>query len=229
MPFLPLDHTRSVLRQRQLQHDEALYEAVDVTMGKFGFAFKEPGAYRIEASYINLDGGAAAAVFQVYVRPPANFDDTSAVNELFNARVGRTLYVEGTRVMEDVNERLDWIRKRLGNSNPISQHLTTVRFKPLAKAGKIIAPLSNQVRVSKQDPERVVAELKSVVEHAETSSDTMGHIWYREVVDTYTQAALDAGQRQTARQAQENLLGLCKARNIVPAVVQEVEQHLKQL
>jgi hypothetical protein len=230
VPFLPLDHTRSVLKQRQLQNREALYESLDVTMGKFGFAFKEPGAYRLEACYLNLDGGTAAAVFQLYVRPPLHYDDNRTVNELFNARVGRTLYVEGTRVMEDVNDRLDWIRGRLGSSNPISQHLTTVRFKPLAKPGKIIAPLSNRVKIADQDPERVVAELKSVVtDNATTSSDTMGHIWYRQVVDTYTQAALDAGQPQTARKAQENLLDFCKAREIVPSVVQQVENRLRQL
>jgi hypothetical protein len=226
MPFLPLDHTRSMLQQSQLQSGKALYAALDLTMGKFGFAFKEPGAYRIEASYINLDGGTAAAIFQLYVRLPGHSDDISAVNEIFNARVGRTLYLEGTRVMEDVNDRLDWIRGRLGDSNPISQHLTTVRFKPLAKPGKIIAPLSNRVRISAHDPERVVAELGPVIIDR---ADTMGHIWYRQVVDTYTQAAVDSSKHGKAREAQENLLALCKARKIVPAVVREVENHLKQL
>jgi hypothetical protein len=100
----------------------------------------------------------------------------------------------------------------------------------LAKPGKVIAPFSNQVRVTEHNPDRVVAELKPVViDQTDVAADTMGHIWYRQIVDTYTQAALDAGRRNTARQAQENLLGLCKKRQIVPWVVQEVEARLQQL
>ena len=68
-PFLPVDHTRTIMLPHLLQpQGEALYHSVDMTMGSFGFPFKKPGAYRIEASYTNIDGGSAAAVMQVYVR-----------------------------------------------------------------------------------------------------------------------------------------------------------------
>jgi hypothetical protein len=67
---------------------------------------------------------------QLYLRAPASFDDKPVVNKLFNAGIGRALYVDGIRVMENVNGKLDWVRARLSAHRPISYHLTAVRYKP---------------------------------------------------------------------------------------------------
>ena len=228
-PFLPIDHTRTNLLPQQLGPGQATYHPLDLTMGQFGFPFKEPGAYRIEVSYTNIDGRTAAAVMQLYVRPPASFDDRPVVNELFNARIGRALYVDGTRVMEDVNDKLDWVRDRLGAQHPISYHLTTVRYKPMATPSKVVEPGSDQVRAYDPEPDRVVTELEPVIEQTEAAADTMGHMWYRNVVDTYTQTCVEVHQQTKARHAQEKLLGLFKERNVIPSVVEAVEKRMDEL
>jgi hypothetical protein len=234
-PYLPFDHTRTMLAARVLEPGkEALYQELDLTMGSFGFHFKEPGAYRIEASYTNIDGRTAAAVMQLYVRPPSNFDAVPIVHELFDARVGRTLYVEGTRVMEDVNDKLEWISRRLGQvvgeRNPISVHLETVRAKPMASVGKVIDPLSNRVREYQEDPDRVVERLEPVLgDRMEAAADTMGHIWYRDVVDTYTAAAERIKAVGKARKAQEQMLGLFEARGVLPSVCRAVAERVSAL
>ena len=238
-PFLPVDHTRTIMLPQVLEPGgEALYQSVDMTMGSFGFPFKKPGAYRIEASYRNIDGGAAAAVMQVYVRPPANYDVVPIVNELFNARLGLTMYVDGTRVMGDVNDRIDWVRKgldkELGEDNPVSAHLTTVRYKPLAQPCKIVEPTldssAKNLRVLDGEPDVFVEKVAPVlIAGSETAANTMGHIWYREVVDTFTQAAIEAGEQAKARQAQEQMVGLFKKRKVVQSVIDNAESRLSEI
>lgn len=237
-PFLPVDHTRTMMQPHVLQpKGEPLYQSVDMTMGSFGFPFKKPGAYRIEASYTNVDGGSAAAVMQVYVRPPANYGVVPIVNELFNARLGLAMYVEGTRVMGDVNDRIDWVRKGLneemGKNNPVSAHLTTVRFKPLAKPCKIIDPSlesSQNVRVLTEEPDVFVKNVAPIlIADSKTSADTMGHIWYSEVVNTFTEAALDAGEQTKATQAQEQMMERFKERNVIQSVIDNAENRLTEI
>ena len=129
-PFLPIDHTRTDLLSEQIERGQAIYALLDLTIGQCGCPFKEPGAYRIEVSHTNIDSRLAVAVMQLYLPAPASFDDKPVVNKLFNAGIGRALYVDGIRVMENVNGKLDWVRARLGAHRPISYHLTAVRYKP---------------------------------------------------------------------------------------------------
>ena len=231
-PFLPFDHTRKHVVLRILEPGkESLYELADVTMGAYGFHFREPGAYRIEASYTNVDGRTAAAILQLYVRPASSYDAVPAINELFDARIGRVLYVEGTRVHEDVNSKIDWIRQWLGSTigerNPIEAHLKTARFKPMMSPISIIEPASNTVRTVAEDPGLAVNELQQVlVERAGETADTMGHIWYVKTVKEYADAAERSGQEAKAREACSSLAALCRQRGIVPSVTSDVEKAL---
>jgi hypothetical protein len=153
-PALPIAHARNLVQQHVLEPGQAVYQAVNLTVGLFGFPFKEPGAYRVEASYTNTDGTKAAAVMQLYVRPPTNYADLPVVSELFDARVGRVLYVGGTRVMEDVKEKLDWVCQRLGAEHPAYYYLTVTRSLPYSGPFKLLEADTNRVRLLESDPER---------------------------------------------------------------------------
>jgi len=228
-PYLPIDHTRTKLDLRTLQSDERIYQLVDLTIGSFGFPFKEPGPYRIEASYRNLDGSTAAAVLQVYVRPARNADDVPVLNELFDARIGRTLYVDGTRVMEDVNDKLDWVRGKLGDANPVSTHLRTVRFKPLARRAKLVEPSSRKERALPEQPDVVVRELQPVVDDCQASADTMGHIWFTEVVETYARAAEEANRAAAGAKALQQAVAVFQKRGVVQSVIDSLEEQRREL
>jgi hypothetical protein len=232
-PFVTIDHTRSALALQPLAAGERVYESIDLTMGSFGFPFKEPGAYRIEASYTNVDGGTAAAVMQLYVRPPRAYDALPTVHELFNARVGAALYVDGTRTQGQVIETIDRVRQRLddqlGPANPISTHLAAARYLPLATPSKTIVPGSNKVTVLPEEPDLVVEALRPVIEAPAETADTFGHIWYGEVVDTYVQAAEQAKEKALAVEAQGNLVSLFQSRGVIAPVVEQAEERLDEL
>lgn len=230
-PFIPMTHTRCYLQPQVLNGGESVYTSVNLTAGRFGFPFKIPGAYRIEVSYTNLDGGTAAAVMQLYVRPPANYEDLRVINELFNARMGRTLAVGGTRVMEDVNAKLDWMLENLSPQHPARYYLSAVRFSPLAQPFKVVdvGQQNRKLQVLPSDPALVQQELAPLINNAQAASDTVGHIEYRKLVDTYTQCAQNAGKKAEALQAQKMLLELFEQRNIVPQVMSEIEQKVEEL
>jgi hypothetical protein len=230
-PFLPFDHTRTRLIPQLLEPGgESIFALADVTMGAFGFHFKEPGPYRIEASYTNVDGRTAAAVLQIYVRPAASYDAVPIINEMFDAAIGRALYVEGTRIQENVNDKIDWIRKELartiGERNPIEAHLRTTRYKPLMQPQAVVEPETNEVQTLDENPGKAVEELEAVLlNRVEQTADTMGHIWYVQNVEAYAKAAQDAGEGSKAREARVQLAEFCRQRGIVPSVTEKVERE----
>jgi hypothetical protein len=230
-PHVPIIRTRVYLEQHVLEPGGTLpYASVNLTVGALGFPFKKPGAYRIEVRYTNLDGGITAAAIQLYVRPPADPDVVRVVNALFDARVGRVLYVGGTRVLEDVNNKLDWVRNRLGMRHPISMHLAAVRFKPLTQSTKLIVPGASCLQTLSPEPDRVVEHLASVViEQPHVALETMGSIHFRDVVDMFTHSAMEAGAQRLALQAQERLLGIFKSRDVLPSTVAAIEARLVAL
>ncbi|MCA1624066.1 MAG: hypothetical protein LC778_09760, partial [Acidobacteria bacterium] len=140
-------------------------------------------------------------------------------------------------IMDDVNDKLDWATKRLneeiGEQNPISQHLIAARYRPLATSCKVIEPTldsSMKVRVFKEEPDTFVDNLSAMlIEQAGATANTMGHIWYEDVVNTYTEAAVEAGEGNKAQQAQEQMVGLFKERKVTPSVVETAENRLKAL
>ena len=228
-PYLPVSTRRTYVERRTLKPKEAVYEAVNLTMGLAGFSFKRPGAYRIEASYTNLDGTTAAAAMRLYVRPPRDFEDTPAIDDLFHARVGRVLRFDGAPLMDDVNDRLDWALKRLGKKHPARPMLAAARNLPWARRFKTVPPGEGRLRVLDADPGRVEAALAPVLDDAAAAADTFGHITYRRMVDTYCDCALEAGKKAKAQGAQKALHGLFKKRKVVAGVIADVEKRLRKL
>ena len=228
-PFLPVAHARSFVLPVALDPGKSFYQAVNLTIGHFGCPFKEPGPYRIEASFSNRDGTTAAAVMHIYVRPPADFDGARTASELFNARVGRVLYVGGSRVMEDANDRIDWVMKRLGEKHTAAYYLSSVRALPQSKSYKLLGGKANSIKLAQPDPDYVERTLTPVVDRVEESADSLGHILFRKVVDAYTDCAAAAGKKTRGREAQSTMLGLFEARGVIPAVTAEVKQRISEL
>ncbi len=228
-PWIPIAHTRSLVKKETLPPADAFYQELNMTMGQFGFAFKEPGPYRIEASYRNVDGGTAAGVLQLHVRPPASYDDRRTISALFDARVGRVLQVGGSRLMDDANDKLDWVKERLGQRHPASYYLDAVRAVPLAQPYKLLEGDAAQVKVDEEDPEYVYQRLRPLIEEPKEAADAVGHIVYRRFVDTFTDSALAINKRSEARRAQSELLELFRQRNVVQPVVEEIEDHVRRV
>ncbi len=228
-PWIPIAHNRAKVETAILAPGEAVYRELNVTMGQYGFPFKEPGPYRIEASYHNLDGGTAAAVMQLHIAPASNYDDLRAMRTLFDAGVGRVLQVGGSRVMEEANDKIDWVKNRIGATHPAGFYLDAVRAVPLAKRFKLLKGDADEIQIAEEDPEFVQRRLTPLVERPADAADVVGHIVYRRLVETYTDAALETKNRDDARQAQSQMLELFRQRNVVQPVIEEIEHKVNEL
>jgi hypothetical protein len=152
------------------------------------------------------------------------------VHELFDARVGRVLYLNGTRVLHDVNDRLDWVLSRLGPFHPVSIHLATVRFHGLASSGRVIDIQNARARLIPHEPDRAVTFLTELVtKQAQITADTIGHIRFLRMIDAYTIAALQANRRNLAITAQRSVLALFEYRKVLPTVIAAVKARLAEL
>ena len=230
-PYIPF--IRSLIQPgiKTLNPDGRVYTSLNLTMGKFGFPFKMPGSYRIEASYRNPDGRTAVAVTRLRVRAPSQSDDISYLDELFNARVGRVLYVGGTRKIEDVNDKIDRICTRIGESHPAIYYLTAARFMPLATPFKLLQADTKKIKVLDPDPKTVLKNMNRVVAEKDMpkAADAIGHITYRKIVEAYANCAIKTKQKTEARHVMNNLLALFKKRKVIQAVLKELENDVKKL
>lgn len=232
-PYVSVAQARRSLGTEVLQPGKSIYAGIDLTMGIYGFPFKEPGAYRIEASYTNLDGSTAAAVAQLYVRPAPSYDAVPVLNDLYRADVGRVLLYEGTEVMDEVNERLANAETKLaavlGPRNPVGVHLRTTRLQPLGKKTSIVEA-DGRTRKTSYDPDRFIEEMATMlIGDIERSADTMGHIWIRDVIDQYTDAALACKKYDKAYQAQNVMHALFERRGVVANVLETIAARAAEL
>lgn len=227
-PFVPFAHARSRLQTRSLKSNEAMYEAISLVVGKFGMPFKHPGAYRIEASYKGA-GGAAASVCQIYVAPPREHDMLPVVNDLFNARIGRLLTMNGSRHMDEELDKLDHVLKKFPEDSPLSLALRPARIGAFAKNYKTFDAERGSVVLEEKDPDIVMKQLKPVVRNMNDAADAIGHIGFSKVVDEYTACAVDVGKRSAAGKVQKDLVDMFRKRGVVKRVVDRAEEKLKQL
>ncbi|MGY1776775.1 M28 family metallopeptidase [Geodermatophilus sp. SYSU D00804] len=228
-PFLPFYRACARPRMEVLAPQESRYESVNLTMGQFGFPFKEPGRYRIEACWVNRDGSTAPAVTTLTVRSPRSEEHRASAGRLFTAPVGRVLAVGGTRTIDDVDALLGEVADDLGVQHPVSLYLRTARTVPLARPFKVLSADSAAVRVLDPEPDEVERGLRPVVEQFEAAADALGHIQYERVADVYSACAVEMGKRADARTAQDNMLKLFQARRVAEPVIARVEARLHQL
>lgn len=229
-PFIPIAHTRRrVQPHRFLPDAEKLYYTVNMTAGLFGFAFKAPGPYRVEASYRNLDGRTAANVIHLEVLPAPSVDGRKLLGTLRRADVARTLFVGGTRMIDEVNDRLDFVAQRLGTRHPASYWIASARAKPLAGESRSVDPRTRKVDVAPPEPEHAMALLAPLVEQADAVADSLGHMRFRSTMDLYTDAAELARARPRARDAQRTMLGLFERRGVVQSVCDSVARRVRTL
>lgn len=228
-PFVPISRARCYPAPKILQKDERSYHAESLTMGRFGFPFKIPGTYRIEAAFHNLDGSTAVDVLQVIVSPPTHEEELSVASELFNARVGRAINFDGTRIMEDVRDKLDWAINKLPSQHPSLPALTTTQATPYAQEQKLVKAGADMVKLLPADPDQIYQRMKSVVESGAETANALGHIGYHKAVDEFTLCSIAVNKEVDARKAQEQMLAVFKKRGVVEVVIREVEKHIEQL
>lgn len=227
-PFLPLTHTRSLEESSALMPGESIYVNYPLTYCTVGTPFTDAGAYRVEASFHNHDGGMAAAVLQIYVNP-ADPNELPIVHDLFRPDVGRAIMMGGSRVLSEALDRIDFVLGKIGPHHPAQFKLAEARVGAFAQKSKLIDPASKKIRVADADPDLVVAKLRNIINAPDEASNSIGHIEYGRVVDTFTSCAVMTGDRAHAVTAQKELVELFTSRKVIPRALDRAKQRLREL
>ena len=131
--------------------------------------------------------------------------------------------------MEDVNEKFDWVINNLSKAHPAKYYLSAVKGMPLAKAYKVLRADSNRVRLLAPDPENAERLMTPLIEDMNAAADSLGHITYKQIVDTYTKSAVDVAKKSRALKAQENLLQMFEKRGVARNVIEKIQQRIREL
>ena len=131
--------------------------------------------------------------------------------------------------MEDVNDKLDWVAGKLGGKHPAVYHINETRGVGFAKPFKLVDPTAKKLSLADPDPEFVERSLQPLVADPAEAADSIGHIEYGKMVETYTDCAVKAKKKSAARAAQTELVSLFKKRKVVPEVIKKAEARLKKL
>jgi hypothetical protein len=227
-PFIPFLVERQLKEARTLAPGESIYVPVTMAVGKLGVPFKQPGLHTVQASYANYDGGAAAAAMYVNVLAPTP-EESMAASALHTAPAARVLSVGGTRTIGEVRDQLQWAADKLGPNHPTTIAIKVAQALPLAHDFKVLAGDSSSVDVLNAEPDVVEKELRVLTKQPEKAADTLGHIEYERVVDTYTACAVEAGRRKAAADSQRAMVGIFKQRDVVESAIDRAEVRLQTL
>jgi hypothetical protein len=183
----------------------------------------------VQATYTNVDGTSAVSAMYVNLLSPTP-EESVAGSALQNARAARVLTVGGTRTIEDVQQQLDFAAQRLGPSHPASIAIKVAAAMPLARDFKVLTGDATKVKVMPAEPDKVEKELRRVFgDNPEKAADTLGHITYERVINTYTQCAVQAGKRKDAAEAQRTMVAVFKKRGVVASAINRAEIRLHEL
>lgn len=229
LPFVPLAHADMRITPTILEPGDALYQPVYLHGGRYGFHFKKPGAYRLDVVYTNSDDSQVPGCAQIWVREAPSTEVQKVISELYNAPTGCLMYAGGSRIMEDVNDKLEWVCKKLPSKHPAGIYLRSCLASPYAQPFKVLTRDSKKVRLEESEPSLVIRQLKPIMSDLEVAANSLGHITLRSVIGHYTSALAKSGKKSDAIDSQSKLIALYRKRGVISSAIKEMEEELAKM
>lgn len=228
-PFLPFISNDIVPEPVTLDSGKAIYISVNLAIGIGGCPFKEPGIYRIDAGYQSAIGSAAAGSMQMQINPPASAEDWPVVRELFNARVGRVLYIGGSRIMEDALDRIQWVSNKIGKKHPAQFHMARAMSSAYMRSTKSVDIQNRKIKLLEFEPDKVAATMDPVIDRPDAAADSLGHIAYTQLINDYADCTVELPERGKAAKALREMLELYQKRKVIKTVIDSTKDKLEKI
>jgi hypothetical protein len=228
-PFLPFISNDIVPEPVTLAPGKAIYLSVNLAIGIGGCPFKEPGTYRIDAGYNSAVESAAAGSMQMQINPPANAAGWPVVRELFNARIGRLLYIGGSRIMKDALDRIKWVSDKIGKKHPAQFQLARAMSSAYMRPIKSVDIQNKRLELLDPDPEKVAVTMKPVIDRPDAAADSLGHIAYTQLVYDYADCTMQLPKKGQAAKALREMLELYQKRKVIKKVIDSTKDKLEKI
>jgi hypothetical protein len=225
-----------------LQPGDAIYESVYVTAGLNGVDIAEPGRYVIQAAMHRPDGDIVSRPLMLRIAPPRGQEEEVLAQDFFSDEVSRVLAFDGSRVLTEANKTLREVADRLGDRR-VAKHARVPLGLAIAKDRKVLmvpgsvertlkpaAAAGGTIATEEGEPDRAQTELTTaLLTNADVAAESLGHVDYKYYVDELTDLLQAHGEMEKAAQAQDTLYKILAARNVLPRVLQEIDDRRQDL
>ena len=183
----------------------------------------------MDVVYTNSDGSQVPGCAQIWVREAPSIEVQKVIAELYNAPTGCLMYAGGSRIMEDINDKLEWVCKKLPSKHPAGIYLRSCLASPYAQSFKVLTRDSKKVRLEESEPSIVIRQLEPIMRDLEVAVDSLGHIALRSVIGHYTSALAKSGKKSNAIDSQSKLIALYRKRGVISSAIKDMEEELAKM
>jgi hypothetical protein len=240
--FVPFAQYCMQAAARVLQPGEAIYGSVYVTAGLNGIDVAEPGRYVLQAALHMPAGDIVSKPLPLRIAPPRGYEEEVIAQDFFSDEVSRVLAFDGSRVLNDANKTLRDVVERLGDLR-VAKHARVPLGLAIAERRKVLtvapgtertmrpaAAVGGAIRLDAAQPERAANELKlALLTNADVAAESLGHVDFKYYVDELTRLLETEGDTDEAAAAQDTMYQILAARNVLPSVLDEIEQRRREL
>ena len=231
-----------------LQPDESLFESIFVSAGTGGWDISEPGNYQVRLCLHHHDEDIVSNTLTLRVLHPRSQDEEVLAQDYFSDEVARVLAFDGSQYLESPNDTLRELSARFKDCRaaihanialgmPLLRPFKRIQFAANNTAAAGAGGSSGSVAASLADEkatEYILAALGETSQQASLSAESLGHVDYRYYAEHFTDALVQAGDRDAAVDNQKRLTNTLanrrvKGRRVAADVLRQVQERLQGL
>lgn len=218
---------------RTLKPGEALYASHFVAASGDGWLIDEPGFYTIQAA-CDLDGLLVVSnPLRIFVGTPDSEAEETVAPDFFSEDVARVLAFRGAPDLEKANDVLREVVERMPD-NPAAAHAAVALAEPMTRSFKHLdgdgARKDMEIKATPPKPEAAArTEAPALVARAAQAAETLGHIDYREAMETLSGALAEAGDDKQAVKVQQTLIDTMEKRGVLKSVIAASRKKLDRM
>lgn len=207
-----------------IESKKSIYHPLFVSAGVNGWDISEPGIYQVQVAIKNNNEYIISNPLTIRVTPPHGFDEEFIAQDVFTEDVGRVLAMRGSRFLKTANNTLSEVVARLPKSR-VAYHARMALGNPLSRDYKLLTLDEGKKRfkIVKKDIKGTTKELDAaLVENVSESTETLGHINYKNSIDSYCEFLSGEGLVDVAAKRQEEMHIEFKKRQVLPSVLEQI-------
>ncbi len=222
-PFATACHEQTL---RALAPGDSMYAPLFAGAGRGGWLIAEPGRYRVQACLHLHDGeDVVSAPLELRVAPPAGYDEEMLAQDLFSTDVARVLAFDGSRELGRANDALREVVAK-APKRAVSTHARVALGLPLRRAGKVLRgsrakPKIDAVPPHPDDARDLLAD--ALLAQQDSAAATLGHVEYREYVETFAGWLALEGEVKSAKEAMNKACATLEKRKVRPDVLGKMQ------
>lgn len=220
-------------RYTVLKPGESLYASHFVAASSDGWLIDEPGFYTVQAA-CDLDGVIVVSnPLRIFVGTPDSKAEEAIAPDYFSEDVARVLAFKGAPDLGKANDVLREVVK-LAPKNPAATHAAVALAEPLTRSFKKLDADKGReelvIKATAAKPGAAAAqEAPAIVDNADGAARTLGHIDYRQSMETLAGALADAGETKQAVKVQKTLITTMEKRGVLKSVIADSQKKLERL